>query len=152
MMDREFMVPSDNLRYTVMVVDDDPSVLKTYGRLLRRAGFNTLTEGCPCTALRNGQVRQGVDLLLLDHRMPAMDGLTLLEELRRRECKARCILVSAYLDDDVRSRAVDLGVDRVLEKPIDISVLRQVIHELLPMTENDGKATSRCGGPERVEA
>ena len=126
------MASSSNLRYTVMVVDDDPSVLATYGRLLRRAGYNTVTEGNPCKCLNDGRAGDSVDLLLLDHRMPSMDGLTLLEELRRRDCRARCILVSAYLNEDVRSRAANLGVDRVLEKPVDVGQLRSVIHDLLP--------------------
>ena len=126
------MASSSNLRYTVMVVDDDPSVLATYGRLLRRAGYNTVTEDNPCKCLKDGRAGDSVDLLLLDHRMPSMDGLTLLEELRRRDCRARCILVSAYLNEDVRSRAANLGVDRVLEKPVDVGQLRSVIHDLLP--------------------
>jgi len=40
--------------------------------------------------------------------------------------------VSAYLNEDVRSRAANLGVDRVLEKPVDVGQLRSVIHDLLP--------------------
>jgi CheY-like chemotaxis protein len=119
-----------------MVVDDDPSVLATYGRLLRRAGYKTLTEGDPCHVLEPGRTNGGVDLLLLDHRMPAMDGLTLLAELRRRDCRARCILVSAFLNEDVRLRAATLGVDRVLEKPVDASLLRRVILDLLPIRES----------------
>ena len=62
--------------------------------------------------------------------MPGMDGLSLLAELRRRACRARCILISAFLNDDVRSRAANLGVDRVLEKPVDAGLLREVIHDL----------------------
>jgi CheY-like chemotaxis protein len=126
--------PDRNGGYTVLVVDDDPSVLACYERLLRRSGYRTLTEADPCTALAGGHAAKGIDLLLLDHRMPAMDGLTLLAELRRRHCKARCILVSAYLNDDVRHRAATLGVDRVLEKPVDVALLRSVIRDLLPVS------------------
>ena len=78
------MVSSLSSAYTVMVVDDDPSVLATYGRLLRRAGYRTLTQADPCDALQDQKLDGGVDLLLLDHRMPTMDGLTMLAELRRR--------------------------------------------------------------------
>ncbi len=126
------MTHPEDPRYTVMVVDDDPSVLACYGRLLRRAGYNTLVEGDPSHVLAPGRSDGDVDLLLLDHRMPTMDGLTLLAELRRRECRARCILISAFLNDDVRTRAATLGVDRVLEKPVDASLLRRVILDLLP--------------------
>jgi CheY-like chemotaxis protein len=121
--------------YTVLVVDDDPSVLATYGRLLRRAGYTALTEDDPLKVLSD-QANSRADLLLLDYRMPVMDGLSLLAELRRRACRARCILVSAFLNDDVRSRAAKLGVDHLLEKPVDAGRLREVIHELLPMTKN----------------
>ena len=125
------MMSQSKTGYTVLVVDDDPSVLACYRRLLRRAGYTTVTEGDPHKVLSE-QTDARADLLLLDYKMPGMDGLSLLAELRRRACRARCILVSAFLNDDVRSRAAHLGVDRVLEKPVDASQLRQVINDLLP--------------------
>jgi CheY-like chemotaxis protein len=121
--------------YTVLVVDDDPSVLACYRRLLRRAGYTTVTEDDPRKVLSD-QTDAGADLLLLDYKMPGMDGLSLLAELRRRACRARCILISAFLNEDVRSRAAHLGVDRVLEKPVDAGQLRQIINDLLPLAKN----------------
>lgn len=127
------MTPFSNGRYRVLVVDDDPSVLACYERLLNRAGYTTLTHSDPKTVLQGGDSRD-VDLIVLDYKMPGMDGLTLLAELRRRECRARCILISAYLNDDVRAQASHLGVDHVLDKPVDIKRLRGLIGELLPVT------------------
>jgi len=127
------MTPTIRNRFTVLVVDDDPSVLATYRRLLNRAGYTTVTENDPLKVLDNGYEDSGPDLLLLDYRMPGMDGLSLLAELRRRECRAHCILLSAYLNDDVRSQAKMLGVARILEKPVDACVLREAIHTLLPL-------------------
>jgi len=128
------VTPYSHARYTVLVVDDDLSVLATYKRLLARAGYRTMTEDSPCRVLERGDRLPEVDLLLLDYKMPGIDGLTLLAELRRRECRARCILISAYLNDRVRQQARLLGVDRVLEKPVDVGLLRTAIGDLLPVT------------------
>lgn len=126
------MSPRNHDRYTVLVVDDDPSVLATYRRLLRRAGYVPLVSDDPRQVLDGCWDDAAPDLLLIDYKMPGMDGLTLLAELRRRECRARCILLSAFINDDVESQARTLGVDRILGKPVDACVLRRTIGELLP--------------------
>lgn len=118
-------------QYTVLVVDDDPSVLSTYMRLLGRSGYRTFSEANPLRVLENGDALGSVDLVLLDYKMPEMDGLSLLAELRKKECKARCILISAYLNDEVRQQAKLLGVDRVMEKPVDVKTLRCALADLL---------------------
>lgn len=139
------MTPFSNGRYKVLVVDDDPSVRACYQRLLERAGYTTFTEGDPRRVLDGGQEpsAEQMDLILLDYKMPGMDGLSLLAELRQRECRAHCILISAYLNDDVRSQAKHLGVDRVLDKPVDVERLRRAISELLPISGGQ-----RTGAPQ----
>ena len=136
------MTPGAHHCLTVLVVDDDPSVLATYGRLLARFGYRALTEDDPRRVLEQLDLLVGVDLLLLDYKMPGMDGLSLLAELRRRECRARCILVSAYLNDGVRRQAKLLGVDRVMEKPVDVCMLREAITDLLRSID-DGRTVAR---------
>jgi CheY-like chemotaxis protein len=126
------MTDCGNPIYTVLVVDDDPSVLATYRRLLSRCGYRAVAQDDPLRALEAADEAAAADVLLLDHRMPGLDGLSLLEKLRERRCRARCVLVSAYVNDDVRQRARRLGVDRVLEKPVDVGLLREVLAELLP--------------------
>jgi len=128
------MSPAKSNGYRVLVVDDDIAVLSTYRRLLLRAGFETVTESDPLQVLKNGHA-EGVDLFLLDYRMPGLDGLSLLAELRRREYTAPVILVSAYLNEDVVNQARMLGVARMLEKPVDVSALRGHLFDLLPARE-----------------
>ncbi len=115
----------------ILVVDDDPSVLATYRRVLKRAGYEVVLRDDPQGVLDEEALASDADLILLDYKMPGMDGLSLLAELRRRECRARCVLISAYLNDDVRNQAEHLGVDRVLNKPVDIEQLRSALAELL---------------------
>jgi CheY-like chemotaxis protein len=137
------MTPLGHHRFTVLVVDDDPSVLDCYRKLLGRAGYKTVTESDPRKVLMEGRPLDGVDLLLIDYKMPEMDGLTLLAELRRREFRARCVLVSAFLNDGVRQQAKHLGVDHILEKPVDVAALRSALASLLP-TEG-GRVVGRAG-------
>src|SRR5262249_11769169 len=126
------MTPLGHHHYSVLVVDDDVSVLDCYKKLLSRAGYRTMTESDPRRVLSSGRDIGDVDLLLIDYKMPEMDGLTLLAELRRRESRARCILVSAFLNDGVRQQAKHLGVDHILEKPVDVGSLRDALAQLLP--------------------
>lgn len=137
------MTPLGHHQYTVLVVDDDTSVLDCYRKLLGRAGYKTLTESNPRKILVDGRDLGEVDLLLVDYKMPEMDGLSLLAELRRREFRARCILVSAFLNDAVRQQARHLGVDQILEKPVDVGSLRSVMTELLPT--DGGRAAGLAG-------
>jgi CheY-like chemotaxis protein len=140
------MKPEVGSQYTVLVVDDDPSVLATYRRLLGRCGYKTVTQDDPLRVLDmldKGSSADDADLLLLDYKMPGMDGLSLLARLRQRQCRARCVLISAYLNDDVRQKAKGLGVDRVLEKPVDVALLRTVLADLLPASDGSSPEAVR---------
>lgn len=127
------MTPRSNGHYKVLVVDDDPSVLATYRRLLARSGYSTSTVDDPREVLRDRSLLEGVDLVLLDYKMPGIDGISLLAELRRREYRGPCILISAWLNEGVRSQADNLGVNQVMDKPVDVGRLRGALEELLPL-------------------
>lgn len=114
----------------VVVVDDDTAVLDSYRRVLSRSGYEVLTVSDPLRVLGDPEIAGKADLLILDYKMPGADGLTLLAELRRREVRARCILISAFLNEAVRQQARLLGVDRILDKPVDVTSLRGAVTEV----------------------
>jgi CheY-like chemotaxis protein len=124
---------------TILVVDDDLSVLESYGRLLRRMGHRVLLSDDSERVRIDSDSLSGVDLLILDEHMPRTSGLTLLESLRNRAAAGRpegpdlpaVILISALLSDDLRRRAVRLGVGEIIEKPVDPSHLVACVRRAL---------------------
>ena len=118
---------------TILVVDDDPTVLQAYGRLLRRLGHRVLLADNPERVRADPESLRGVDLLILDQRMPKTSGLELLASLRQRPISPgedgalrpppMVILISAFLSEEIRDGAVRLGVAQVIEKPVDPSFL-----------------------------
>ena len=74
---------------------------------------------------------KGVELIILDYKMPIIDGLSLLTEINKKGFVPKVILISAYLTDDVRRRAKFLGVETIFKKPVDIIKLKESIKEAL---------------------
>ncbi len=121
---------------TIVVIDDDPAVLQAYGRLLRRAGYRVVLVGDAGVARRDGTLLGTVDLLILDQRMPGMTGLELLTTLGR--CNGAggasgppVLLISAYLDGELRRAAARLGVAEVIEKPVNTAHLLRCVRAAL---------------------
>lgn len=125
------MSPQGNHTRSVLVVDDDTAVLDCYRRVLAREGYTVRTDADPLRVLADPSFAMAADLLILDYKMPGVDGLSLLAELRRHESRARCILISAFLNEAVRQQARLLGVDRILDKPVDLGSLRSAVAEVL---------------------
>src|SRR5204863_2471239 len=71
-------------RATILIVDDDISVTWTFARMLRMEGYAVLTAFDAETGLRETAAHQP-DAILLDLRMPIMDGVKFLRQLRGRE-------------------------------------------------------------------
>ncbi|MEK7282288.1 MAG: response regulator, partial [Acidobacteriota bacterium] len=130
------------MRRVILVVDDDPAVLRSYGHLFRRLGCQVVLANDSERVLADPDSLRGVDLLILDQRMPRTCGLDLLATLRRRETGREAqpgaggdaqagaavthpavILISAFLSAEIKQRAARLGVMEIIEKPVDIAHL-----------------------------
>ncbi len=83
-------------RPVVVCVDDDPAILRSYGRVLRHEPYQIVTFDDTCKSLA-WMERIEVDLVLTDERMPAMSGSELLDEVRRRSPRTRGVVITADL-------------------------------------------------------
>jgi FixJ family two-component response regulator len=102
----------------ISVVDDDHSVRESLARLIRSVGFGVQVFGSAEEFLSAGQGRQG-DCLILDIRMPGMNGLELQHELSVSNRDLPVIFITAHgSDEEVRTRALGAGAVDYLLKPL----------------------------------
>jgi two-component system response regulator FixJ len=102
----------------ISVVDDDHSVRESLARLIRSVGFGVQVFGSAEEFLSAGQGRQ-TDCLILDIRMPGMNGLELQRELSASDPDLPVILITAHGSDaEVRARALEAGAVDYLLKPL----------------------------------
>ncbi len=101
---------------TILVVDDEPQILHVISGILLDEGFEVLTALDGETALRV-VAEEAPELALLDIALPGMDGLELLEELKRSHPALPVIMISAYGSVENAVRATRLGAYDFIEKP-----------------------------------
>lgn len=120
-------------RVTVLIVDDDPSVVQTYARMLRLEGYRVLTAADAETGLRE-TAAGNPDAILLDLRMPLVDGLVFLRTLRAREQNRRtpvAIITGDYFIDDSISRELHDLDAALYYKPLWVEDLLDITQRLL---------------------
>jgi PAS domain S-box-containing protein len=117
----------------VLVVDDDYHVRPTLARLLQRGGFPVAEAADGWTGLQLIE-REPPDLVLLDIRMPDIDGYEVLRRLKQNPAHQHIpvvILTASDLGDSAQQRALALGAVRFLEKPIASGDLLAEIERIL---------------------
>jgi two-component system, LuxR family, response regulator FixJ len=112
----------------VAVVDDDAAVCDSTRFLLETYGFEARTYEGAAAFLREDPA---VDCVIVDYQMPGLNGLEFVAELRRQGNQAPSIMITATIDPMVERRAAELGIRRILRKPLSNQVLLDTIREAL---------------------
>jgi two-component system, LuxR family, response regulator FixJ len=118
---------------TVLIIDDDPAVRNSLKFALEVEGFAVRAYPAGADLLRENEFPAD-GCLVVDYKLPEMNGLDLLVELRRREVDLPAILITTHPSADVRRRAALAGV-ALIEKPLLNDTLFQGIRAAL-----DGQA------------
>ena len=109
---------------SLLFVDDDPEVLQAVGDYFERLGYDVFREASGEAAVATC-LRQRPDAVLLDLRLPGMDGLQVLEDLRRHDLAV--LLLTAHGDIATAVRAMQLGAENFLTKPVDMPLLAAAV-------------------------
>lgn len=115
-------------RAEVLIVDDTVASLDLLGELLADAGYAVRPAQDGRMALRSAKARPP-DLILLDVRMPGIDGVTLQQQLLTTHPDARFVLMTAHAEDQRISHGISLGASAVLTKPVPLDRLFAALGE-----------------------
>jgi DNA-binding response OmpR family regulator len=114
----------------LLVVEDDPAIASFLVKGLKEAGFAVDQAGNGGAALEMAS-RESYDLAVVDLMLPGLDGLALIEELRRRRITVPVIILSAKRSVDDRVRGLQAGGDDYLTKPFAFEELLARVQALI---------------------
>lgn len=120
-----------------LIVDDSRAARMLIRRIVTSMGFDHVEAGHGVEALdRLAELDGAVDLMLVDWNMPVLDGLGLVRKVRdiRSYASIPILMVSSESDPRQIARALMVGADDYLIKPIDAEMLREKL-EMLGITE-----------------
>ncbi|HTG00760.1 MAG TPA: response regulator [Nitrospirota bacterium] len=114
----------------ILVVDDEEGARELFNAILSDEGYEVQLADSGATALslfRNNPF----NLVITDIKMPVMDGLQLLQEIRKIGSKTDVIMVTAYGEVESYLKAMSLGAAEYINKPIRIKELKRIVHKVL---------------------
>jgi len=115
---------------SVLIVDDDRSILRTFTRILQRAGFNTETAENGKEALVKIQTKN-YDIALIDVILGDSNGLDLLPRIQETSPKTIKIVITGADTSEKKDEACRNGADAFLTKPVDPVILLGIFEERL---------------------
>jgi DNA-binding response OmpR family regulator len=124
---------------TVLVVDDEPTIVEVVGRYLERAGYEALEAGDGIEALRLAEARRP-DLIVLDVMLPGVDGIEVMRRLHERPGPSvPVILLTARGEESDRLIGLRRGADDYVVKPFSpkelVARVDAVLRRVSPSTE-----------------
>jgi CheY-like chemotaxis protein len=121
-------------RSWILVVDDDEDILEAIHTVLGRHGFRTVVTSNAQTALRILRRSPPPAAIVVDLRMPFMNGVDLVRAIRNKPGLSDMRIIGLSGDEDGRNIADDLALDEYLCKPVDIQQLVAAVQRALPAT------------------
>lgn len=139
--------PTVKLTPTVFVIDDDASVRKSLSRLLRSLGFEVETFASAELFLKRYPY-DGAGCIILDIRMPGLDGIGLQDQLSKAEYSMPIIFITGHGDIPMSVRAMKKGAVDFLPKPFDDGELLQAVRRFV---EKDIEAKAEREEVKRIQ-
>ena len=112
----------------LLLVDDETEFRDSTARALRRRDFEVTTAQDGETALAVLSA-EGFDVVVLDVKMPGLDGLEVIGQLKNDRAEIQVILLTGHGSSEDAARGIEAGAFDYLIKPVDIDELIDIIHK-----------------------
>ena len=126
----------------ILIVDDNEVFRLPLQRALEAAGFEVIAVPSPEDAL-DALDRRTVDLLLTDHRLPGIDGVQLLTQIKATHPAVATVVMTAYGTIESAVEARRHGADDYLLKPFEVPDLLRALHRALDQQKQEPPAHRR---------
>jgi len=114
----------------ILVVDDEENYRRLFFQTLNKGGYRVTTAVNGEDALQLLQ-KESFDLALIDIRMSPTNGFSLFEKAKNAYPHMKTIMITAYSTPETHTRSIELGAAYFLNKPVEISELKEVIQSML---------------------
>ncbi|MBI2119795.1 MAG: response regulator [Elusimicrobia bacterium] len=114
----------------IMILDDNANVLKILKRILEKKGYEIITFERPSHALKYA-LEEPLDLIITDLKMPEMDGLEFLVQMKTNFPELEVIMMTAYATVDSAVTATKWGAFNYLKKPFEVQKLYDTVAQAL---------------------
>src|SRR6476661_5209861 len=117
---------------TILVVDDEQLIRWSLTTRLTDEGYRVFEADTAANALK--RVREGVDLVLLDYRLPDSDGLAVLKQIKENDPDTLVIMLTAYSNVDTAVEAMRQGAYHYANKPFNVDEIALLVEKALETT------------------
>src|SRR5688572_30530151 len=117
---------------TILVVDDEPLIRWSLAERLKSEGYDVLEAETGSEALE--KLSEGVDLVLLDYKLPDTDGVSVLRKIKEADQDILVILLTAYANVETAVEAMKLGAYHFADKPFNLDQVVATVERALETT------------------
>src|SRR4051812_8778375 len=117
---------------TILVVDDEQLIRWSLAQRLKSDGYQVVEASTGGDALE--RVREGVDLVLLDYKLPDIDGVSVLRAIKEHDADILVILLTAYATVETAVEAMKIGAYHFANKPFDLDDVSRLVEKALETT------------------
>ena len=120
----------------IMLIDDDEWIRDSLGLYFE-------DEGCHLLALETAEEGiealkgQNYDIIMVDYRLPGMDGLEFLKRIQKTQPHALKVLITAYKSEEVVSGALKMGIQDFIEKPFTTKTIEESLFRVIENHEQE---------------